>query len=92
MIQNLEKQIELSKNLTEPGCYLANFTGTYIGKEYFKLAKKYGVEYKHVTRKGALVGITGVKKILTRAFNAFTGTNVKIFDTEEEAKEYLIKQ
>lgn len=56
MIENLEKQIELSRNLSEPAYYLANFTGKYVDKEYFEKAKKYGKEFKRITRKGALVG------------------------------------
>ena len=38
----------------------------------------------------AVVGITGIKKIFLNVYNQFIGGKTKAFETEEEAKEWLV--
>ena len=56
-------------------------------------AKKIGAEVVTPrSLKNAALGITGVKKILLQAYNLVCGENALTpFDTEEEAKEWLVK-
>ena len=52
-------------------------------EESKRIAKKF--------RKTAVVGrITGVKKIFLNGYNTITGANAKIFNTLDEAKEWLV--
>jgi len=53
--------------------------------------KEAGKKTKHLTIKSGVVGITGAKKLLLTAYSAFTGINIKAFDDEESAKEWLVK-
>ena len=55
-------------------------------------AKKLGKEvFAPMTKKAAAIGITGVQKILLQAYNTFSQDKLVLFDTEEEAKEWLVK-
>mgnify|MGYP001769268534 CR=1 FL=1 len=40
----------------------------------------------------ANVGVTGLKKIIVMSLNKLTGRDLKLFDTREEALEWLISQ
>jgi len=39
----------------------------------------------------AVVGMTGIKKVALRLYNAFTGVKTGVFDTIEEALDYITK-
>jgi hypothetical protein len=69
---------------------LVNITGSYVYGDVLEEIKKAGRETKHMIRKQAVVGITGGKKILLNIVQSFTGMNLKVFDTIEGAKEWLI--
>ena len=43
------------------------------------------------TLKSATLGVTGLKDILLRAYNAFTGSSAHPFKTEAEALEWLVE-
>jgi hypothetical protein len=42
------------------------------------------------TKKGALIGVMGIKKLLLKGYNIFTGGSLKAFNNEESALEYLV--
>jgi hypothetical protein len=47
---------------------------------------------KHLTHKEAIVGVSsGAKKVLFNTYNRLMGGIGRAFDTEEEAKEWLIE-
>jgi len=55
-------------------------------------SKQLGAEvFKVKTEKGAVLGVTGIKKVLLNAYNMVAGEKLRAFDSEEEAKEYLVK-
>jgi hypothetical protein len=91
MIDILEStgQFLLDKNI--PTRVLSNITGVYVLPGFMKRAKELGKKTKHLTSKEAIVGIKGPKKTLLKFYNLFTGVEVKPFENEEEAKEYLVK-
>jgi hypothetical protein len=70
---------------------LTNITGVFAVPEFMNKVKEAGKKTKHLTSKSAVVGITGAKKLLLSAYITFTGTNMKAFDDEESAKEWLVK-
>ncbi|MEO9483690.1 MAG: STAS/SEC14 domain-containing protein [Ekhidna sp.] len=58
--------------------------------EVMEKMKHYGkTVFKGKSRKRAVVGIKGAKKLLLRGYKLFTNTDISTFDTVEEAKEYL---
>lgn len=46
---------------------------------------------RQVRKKGAVIGITGIKAVLLKAVNMFSNSNLLPFDTPEQAKEWLVK-
>jgi hypothetical protein len=70
---------------------LSNLTGVFAVPEFMNKVKEAGKKTKHLTLKSAVVGITGAKKLLLNTYITFTGADMKAFDDEESAKEWLIK-
>ncbi|MFN8672327.1 MAG: hypothetical protein U0457_09670 [Candidatus Sericytochromatia bacterium] len=71
---------------------LSDFRGAYGSNEFMEISKKLGKEvFAPKTIKSAILGIEGVKKVLLKAYVFFTGENLKPFDSEELAKEWLIE-
>jgi hypothetical protein len=55
--------------------------------------KETALELKPKQKKVAMVGMTGIKEILLQAYNKIVGvTNQKLFDTVEQAKEWLVEE
>jgi hypothetical protein len=72
---------------------LTNFEGTYGNNAYMDKVKAYGKRLRgNSSVRQAVLGITGIKKILFEGYILFTGDkSTKTFATEDEAKEWLIK-
>jgi hypothetical protein len=70
---------------------LADLTNTFTNPEVMDKLKHYGkTVFTGRSKKRAVVGMTGMKKILMNAYNMFTKNEVVPFNTEEEAKDYLV--
>ncbi len=90
-IKTLESQAALMKTLAEKVLVLANYEDTSATAKFMERLKTLGREtIEPMTKKGALIGITGVKKILLNTYNLFTGGNLKAFQNEADALDYLI--
>jgi hypothetical protein len=70
---------------------LVDITGSYIYGEVLDEIKRSGKLTKPLTKKEAVVGLTGGQKILLQFFQMFTKMQLKVFDTQDDAKEWLIK-
>ncbi len=68
---------------------LVNVTDTNGTQEIVEYLKNATVRTKPYVRRMAVVGVSGYRKILLRAVIAFTGQEIKPFDTLEEAKDWL---
>ncbi|HEY0142158.1 MAG TPA: hypothetical protein VGF48_14765 [Thermoanaerobaculia bacterium] len=68
---------------------LADLRGTVTGTEVVDLFKKSAKRTNGYVRKQAVVGITGVQRILASAVARFSGQSLHLFDTIEEANEWL---
>lgn len=80
------------RSWSQKGLMLSDFRDAHASPEFMIHLKKIGEEvFAPNTIKLACLGITGVKKILLNAYNSFTKSTSVAFDTEEEAKEYLVK-
>lgn len=69
---------------------LLDVRGTFTDPEVMDRLKNYGKNYFNgKSKKRAILGVTGVKALLLRAYKLFTGTEVSPFNSIEEAKDYL---
>ncbi len=78
--------------LSDPGEHLrlVNITDTPATRKFTAFIREMGKETKHVPVKGAVVGITGAKKVLLSGYNRLLGGAMRPFDDEEIAKDYLV--
>jgi hypothetical protein len=91
---NLDEMAEIARTWTEksPVLVLSDFRNSKATPAFMAHAKKLAKEvFSKVDHKGAAIGITGVKNILLQAYNVFKKDKLVPFATEEEAKEWLIK-
>ncbi|MBN2340265.1 MAG: hypothetical protein JXX29_05675 [Deltaproteobacteria bacterium] len=90
MIKLLEKELQMLKDAGGNSLLLADFRGTTVENEFMDKAKSIGKELEALTDKSAILGITGVKKILLMAYNKVAKGSLKPFDDETAAKDYLV--
>ena len=70
---------------------LVDVTGSFVYGDVLTEIKKAGKITKAMTLKEAVVGISGGKKILLKIVQSFTNMNLKVFDTIEEAEDWLVE-
>jgi hypothetical protein len=70
---------------------LVDISGSFVYGDVLTEIKKAGKITKEMTLKEAVVGISGGKKILLKIVQSFTNMNLKVFDSLDEAKDWLIK-
>ena len=92
-----DEMIDLAQSLrdylkTEPGHHLrlVNISDTPATRKFTSYIRQLGKDTKHIPVKAAIVGITGAKKVLLSGYNRLLGGAMRPFDSEEDAKEYLI--
>lgn len=92
MIETLTKGIEIEKSMEGNYLVLANFEGTFVSFRFMEIQNEFGKELQRKKNaKVALVGISGMKTLLATAYIKFTGhSNMKTFNDEEDAKEWLV--
>ncbi len=70
---------------------LADLEGAVVNKEVMARFKEIGPEIEPRTEKSAILGIHGIRHILLSAYNRASGAaNQKLFNTREEALEWLV--
>ncbi|MBN1143723.1 MAG: hypothetical protein JXA72_04845 [Bacteroidales bacterium] len=69
---------------------LVNISGSFVYGDVLAEIKKAASQTKELIAKEAIVGITGSKKILLKILQSFAKMDFRIFDTEEEAKDWLV--
>jgi hypothetical protein len=91
MISVAKQGIEIERTLTEKILTLADYTDSCVSQEYMDFMKQYTDFFEKINLKSALTGVTGVRKILAKSFLLFTRSKIlKVFDTIEEAKDWLV--
>jgi hypothetical protein len=70
---------------------LSNVTGCYFNSELMDLIKTQGAISLPLTKKAAVVGVTGLKNVLLTAANAVWPKSRKPFDSVEQAKDWLVE-
>jgi hypothetical protein len=70
---------------------ISDFNNTQIGKDLMDLmVPSSRITQSHI-KKTAVVGVTGTKRFLANTLISFTGQKLSLFDTVEQAKEWLIE-
>jgi hypothetical protein len=95
-IEDTLKVLEMVKNeylkTNEMLITLNDFNGGFGSKEFMKRATELGKElFNKRTHKTAAIGVTGMKKVLINSYNMFMTNKLHIFDTKEEALDFLVK-
>lgn len=92
MIKVLRDAFEVISKSGEPVHTLDYYEGTYASRDFMNEANKLGKEHRSQMGKEALLGITGIKKILVKAYIKFTGSKDKIqtFENETDAMDWLV--
>jgi hypothetical protein len=71
---------------------LNDFREAYGSNEFMQKASQLGKElFDKRTHKTAAIGVVGIKKILVNAYNVFVKSKITLFDTKEEALDWLAK-
>jgi len=71
---------------------LANVTNTRFDDSVNQRMKDFTLHNKPYVRAAAVVGVTGIKKIIFEAILLFSQRNMQSFDTVERARDWLISQ
>jgi hypothetical protein len=88
----LDEEARAMQTWTQKGLVLSDFHNAKGSTEFMAHAKKLGKEvFAEKTHKAAAIGITGIQNVLLQAYNAFSKDKLVPFASEEEAKEWLIK-
>jgi SpoIIAA-like len=71
---------------------LVDITGSYVYGETLDALKRAAKLSRELSKKEAIVGVTGPKKVMLRIVQLFTGMQLRPFVTLEEAQEWLIQE
>lgn len=71
--------------------FCADYSNSFTPTQYMKEANKFVSDTKHLTIKGAFIGITGAKSILLSGIIKLFGMNFKTFDNKNAALDYLVE-
>ena len=83
-------QITLEENYKDI-LLLLDLRNSFANKDATDAFGESGKISKSLLKKTAALGITGLKKILLNAVNRISSVEARAFNSEEEAKEWLIK-
>lgn len=91
LLDLIDVQIKEIQNCKGQVYVLSNVKNTIMSPEFMKKAKEEGKKYVAKVEKSAIIGVTGLKRILVQSYISFTGSKFKLFETKEEALDYLFK-
>lgn len=90
MINKLHELEDLMRRQPGKVLYLADLNKTHGSIEFMNAAKDVAKRtFDSKVEKAALLGITGMKKVLLNGFNAVSKHKFLAFDTKERALEFL---
>ena len=87
--ETVEEEVRMINNSPIKVLVLANVAGATIASlEKLKRVGKADIHPK--IAKSALIGVTGLKEILLRGYNTFTGSSSQAFPSEDAALDWLV--
>jgi hypothetical protein len=80
--------------LAAPGPVLTmnNFDGVSVTPAFLRTLETRSADYKHKVKAKAVMGVTGIKKILINTYSVLTGIDARAFDSEATALAYLVSK
>jgi len=93
IIKNQEKLLELiqAENIDD-ALSITDMRGVYVTPKVDKGLRILGNQIMDLSEKAAVVGMaTGIKKVIIYTFLKFESKPMRLFDTVEEAKEWLVE-
>lgn len=87
-----EKAVQIVLASPEPVLTMNNFEGVAPSGTFLRKLRTRGADYKTKVRAKAVLGVTGVKRILINTYSVLTGIDARAFQTEAEALDYLASQ
>lgn len=90
LVEFAEEQIR--KHPPKSLLLITNVTDTGFDTEVSAIMGEYAVHNTPYVRASALVGVSGVQKVVLAAIKVLTGRDFYLTDTVEEAQEWLIQQ
>lgn len=91
MLVILNDAASLVRTLPGKGLHLIDTSNVSGSRKYMEAAKKAGKElFNDKAEKVAIVGVTGVKKVLLMGYNKITPNKLIPFSTRQEALDYLV--
>ncbi|OIP02386.1 MAG: hypothetical protein AUJ97_06010 [Bacteroidetes bacterium CG2_30_32_10] len=70
---------------------LIDVAGSYADSNTIKRLKEDGKLEKHLIKKEAVIGISGLKLTFVKAISVFANIGIEVFDSSEKAKDWLVK-
>lgn len=93
VISCCSKSVEIMKDFEPCTAHvLANCTGMRFNSDVIQIVKNTTKTNKPYVRTTAVVGLEGFTKILVKVVISFSGRDMKICDTVEQAKEWLAER
>ena len=71
---------------------LTNVTGIFFNKEILEMMMQYLAENKPYVKASAIVGAEGLRKVAVNSAEKFSMRDLHLFDSETEAKNWLVEQ
>lgn len=71
---------------------LTNVTNAHYGSKGVEAMKAYAKANTPFVKASAVVGVTGIKRIIYQAIVKMTGRHIAVFDTTEQALDWLAEQ
>jgi hypothetical protein len=98
VLPQMRKAAELCNNSSFKVLLLANFENVDLGKvsernEILQEAYQLGLKvFNEKTKKSAIIGMSGIKKMFYNLYVRFSKHEIKLFDTKESALAYLVPE
>ncbi|HNW50259.1 MAG TPA: hypothetical protein PKH79_04200 [Prolixibacteraceae bacterium] len=91
MLKILYEEIEILRNEKERQYILVNVGNSFSSEKYKQEVQRLTKEVvKYKAEKSAIVGMVGLKKFIFSAMITLSDGHVRLFDTEEDAKKWLV--
>ncbi len=96
--EEFNKEIEISNKKTQELqsegksdiLILTDVTGSFMYGDTLSKLKESGKLAKSITKKSAVVGLSLAKKVILNGVNIFASSEIKAFNTVDEAKQWLV--
>lgn len=93
MIANLQAAADIYESSPIKILGLYDLSGTTVTDGYMLKAKELAeTVFNQKREKSAIIGVTGIKRVLLDAYNNKANNGLKSFDTRDEALEYLVSE